>query len=147
MQVIFYVDDILLMAESKEKLKDQAPGLVYLLQCLGFTINMEKTVLEPSQFLVFLGYTVNTTKMELRLPPEKLKKIRVEARNLLGAEPIRAWMLARLVGKMNAPTEVIPPVPLFYRHLQMDLSAALKVAARNYKMKVNPSPGSKEELT
>ena len=34
----------------------------------------EKTALEPSQSLVFLGFTVDTTKMELRLPPEKLKK-------------------------------------------------------------------------
>ena len=59
MWVIFYIDDILLMAESKEKLKDQASGLVYLLQCLGFTINMEKTVLEPSQSLVFLGIMVD----------------------------------------------------------------------------------------
>ena len=41
----FYKDDILLMAESKEKLQDQSAGLTYLLQCLGFTINQEKTVL------------------------------------------------------------------------------------------------------
>ena len=41
MQVVFYIDDILLMAESKGKLHDQATGLVNLLQCLGFTINME----------------------------------------------------------------------------------------------------------
>ena len=118
MRVIFYMDDILLMAESKEKLKDQASGLVYLLQCLGFTINMEKTALEPSQSLVFLGFTVDTTKMELSLPPEKLKNIRAEAQNLLGAEPIPARALARLLGKMNATTEVIPPAPLFYRHLR-----------------------------
>ena len=62
MQVIFYIDDILLMAESKEKLKDQVSGLVYLLQCLGFTINMERAVLERSQSLVFLGFMVDTTK-------------------------------------------------------------------------------------
>ena len=36
LRVVFYIGDILLMAESKEKLRDQAAGLVYLLQCLGF---------------------------------------------------------------------------------------------------------------
>ena len=69
MRVIFYIDNILLMAESKEKLKDQASGLVYLLQCLRFMINMEKTALEPSQSLVSFGFTVDMTKMELKLPP------------------------------------------------------------------------------
>ena len=51
----------------------------YLLQCLqGLTINKEKTVLEPTQSLVFLGFTVDMTKMELILPPDKLKNISPE---------------------------------------------------------------------
>ena len=57
MRVIVYIDDILLMAESKEKLQDQSAGWIYLLDCLGFTINQEKTVLQPSQSLLFLGFT------------------------------------------------------------------------------------------
>ena len=142
LRVVFYIDDILLMVESKEKLRDQAAGLVYLLQCLGFTINTEKT----TQSMGFLGFTVNTTSMELSLPPEKLK-IRAEARKLLGVEPIPAQSLARLVGKMNATTEVIPPAPLFFRHLQMDLSAALQAAEQDYETEVRLSPGSREELT
>ena len=49
------------MAETKEKARDQASGLIYLLQCLGFTVNSEKTVLDPSQYLEFLGFMVDTT--------------------------------------------------------------------------------------
>ena len=33
--------------------------------------------------------------------------------------------LARLVGKMSTTSQVIPPAPLFYQHLQMALSATL----------------------
>uniref|UniRef100_A0A1X7VNT7 Reverse transcriptase domain-containing protein n=1 Tax=Amphimedon queenslandica TaxID=400682 RepID=A0A1X7VNT7_AMPQE len=69
------IDDIL-MAETKEKARDQASGLIYLLQCLGFTVNMEKTVLDPSQCLKFSGFLVDTTKVELSLPAQKIKKIR-----------------------------------------------------------------------
>ena len=43
MRLVVYIDDILLMAESKEKARDQANGLVYLMNCLGFTVNREKT--------------------------------------------------------------------------------------------------------
>ena len=82
MWMIVYIDNILLMAESKEKLQDQATSLVYLLQCLGFMINIEKTILDPTQSLVLLCFTVDTTRMEHSLPPEKIKKIRAESQKL-----------------------------------------------------------------
>ena len=146
MRIIFYIDDTLLMAESKEKLQDQSAGLIYLLECLGLTLNQEKTVLHPSQSIVFLGFTIDTTKMELSLPPDKIKKIRVEAQKLLGVELVSTHSLSQLLGGINATTEVIPPAPLFFRCLQMDLAAALGVATQDYKTHLSLSPASKEEL-
>ena len=64
-RLVVYIDDILLMAESKEKVHEQAEGLIYLLQCLGYTINVEKTITEPTQSLAFLGFTLDTRAMEL----------------------------------------------------------------------------------
>ena len=115
MRLVVYIDDILLMAESKEKAQDQANGPVYLMNCLGFTVNREKTTSEPSQTLEFLGFTVNTRAMEMSLPPLKIKQIRAESRKLLEAGQISARALSRLVGKMSAASQVIPPAPLFYR--------------------------------
>ena len=136
----------LLMAESKEKARDQASGLIYLLECLGFTINSEKTISEPIQILEFLGFTVNTVLMELSLPPGKIKTIRAESRKLLEAEQVSARALSRLIGKMNATNQVIPPAPLFYRYLQMDLKAALRLSDQDYETFLSLSPGSKVEL-
>ena len=48
---------------------------------------------------------------------------------------------------MNARNQVIPPAPLFYRHLQMDLSAALRSAAQDYEIQLRLSPDGREELT
>ena len=78
-RMIVYIDNILPLAETKEKARDQASGLLYLLQRLGFTVNLEKTVLEPSQCLEFLGFMVDTTRMELSLPAQKIQKFRVES--------------------------------------------------------------------
>ena len=70
----------------------------------------------------FLGFS---------LPSEKLKKIRAESRKLLEAGQVSARALSRLVGKMSAANQVIPPAPLFYRHLQMEsveiLGAGLRI--------------------
>ena len=146
-RLVIYIDDMLVMAESKEKAEDQASGLTYLLQCLGFTINTKKSVLDPTQSLEFLGFLVNSLTMELSLPTGKLKKIRAESRKLLGAEQITNRALSRLIGKMSAANQVIPPSPLFYRHLQMDLTESLRVSDQNYETTLTLSHESKEELT
>ena len=146
MRLIIYIDDILLMAESEEKARDQASGLVYLLQCLGFIINTGKSILKPTQSLEFLGFTINTVAMELSLPPAKIKKIRAESRKLLEAGQSSARALSRLIGKLNAANQVIPPAPLFYRHLQMDLATALRAADQDYETSLTLSSDSREEL-
>ena len=106
MQLVVYIDEILLMAETQEKARDQATCIIHLLQCLGFTINTMKTITEPTQIIDFLGITVNTVTMELALPPEEIKKIRAESRKLLEAELVSARALSRLIGKMNAASQV-----------------------------------------
>ena len=61
---MIYIDDILLMAEMREVVHEQGSALVFLLQCLGFTMNPEKTILQPTQTIKFLGLHVNTLSME-----------------------------------------------------------------------------------
>ena len=73
--MIAYIDDILVLAETKEIAQSHVQGLSYLLQCLGFQLNHEKSVVEPAQSMEFLGLTVNSTLMELSLPVQKIKKI------------------------------------------------------------------------
>ena len=72
------------MVETRDCAREQTTGLTYILQNLGFTLNEEKVILAPTQKLEFLGFGVDTVAMELRLPGDKLKKIRAEARKFLG---------------------------------------------------------------
>ena len=146
-RMIAYIDDILLIAGSKDQALDHAQALVHLLESLGFIINTEKSVLTPSQTIEFLGLSVSSIDMELRLPLAKIKQIRAEARKMMRmAEPPSARTLARLLGKMNSTTCVIPPAPLFYRSLQMALSNTLETHSQNYEGLVMLRPDSLEEL-
>ena len=83
--------------------------------------------------------------MELSLPAIKLKTIRAESQKLLGEGQISA--LSRLFSKMSAANQVIPPAPLFYRYIQMDLSEALRKRYPNYDTCLHLLEDSKEELT
>ena len=74
LRLIIYIDDILAMAETESLLRDHTTAVIYLLENLGFVINHPKSELTPTQEIDFLGFTVNSTKMELKLPGEKIRK-------------------------------------------------------------------------
>ena len=123
MQLIVYIDDILILAESKELAWDHVIRLVYLLENLGFVISKPKCVLEPTQLVEFLGFSVNSVQQELSLPAGKMKKIRAETWCLLESSQITARKLSQLLGRLQAATRAIPLAPLFYRKLQRACTA------------------------
>jgi hypothetical protein len=81
--MIIYIDDTFVMPETETLLKDHITAVIYLLENLGFVINHPKSELNPTEEMEFIGFTVNSTRMELKLPGEKIKKIRAEAGKVL----------------------------------------------------------------
>ena len=73
-QLIAYIDDLLLLAESKDLILDQVTGVRHLLECLGFIVNIKKSILDPAQVIEFLGLSVDSLAMEIRLPLVKFKQ-------------------------------------------------------------------------
>ncbi len=145
-RLICYIDDILLLAETQTVAEEQVKGLQYLLECLGFIVHPDKPIMTPGQVMEFLGMSVDSTKMELRLPAKKLKDIRAEARKLAQQREISVRALSRLVGKMNAASHTIPPAPLFFRNLQMAMTEALNASNQNYEVEVTLSQDCLDEL-
>lgn len=78
-RLIAYIDNILILAESREELEIHTVALIYLLECMGYIINWKKSITNPAQTLEFLGLIVDTLSMELILPLDKLKKIRAKS--------------------------------------------------------------------
>ena len=95
------MDDILILAESKETIVNHIEGTLYLLENLGFTISQKKSTLTPRQAIEFLGPTVDFLAMELRLPLVKMKQIQAEARKIVQAKTTAARTLARLLGNQQ----------------------------------------------
>ena len=144
-RLIVYIDDILIMAEAQELAEEHTTALVFLLKSLGFLLS-EKSMTTPSQKIDFLGMVVNSVTMQVQVPGEKIKKIRQEARGLLNMTEPSARMVSRVVGKMNALAQGIPPAPLFYRALQRDLTRALGKEEQSYEAACPLSAETKREL-
>ena len=54
-RLVIYIDDILIIAETREQASDHTLGLVYLLENLGFIIHPVKLLTNPTVEIKFLG--------------------------------------------------------------------------------------------
>ena len=126
LKIIIYIDDILIMADSQAMAREHTAALIFLLENLGFIINHPKSLLDPTQEIDFLGFMINSETMEIKMPGEKIKHIRLEAKKLQEKDSCQAIALSRLLGKLNHASQAIPPAPLFYRNLQLCLQRSLE---------------------
>jgi hypothetical protein len=127
-RLIAYLDDILLLAPSKQLAVSQGQRLVRQLHQLGFDLKAEKCVLEPTQRIEFLGFNLDSVSLSVHLPTGKVKKLRQEVASTLRkaeAGPVSAKHLASTLGKLRSAHPAFGPANLLSRALQWDLRAAL----------------------
>lgn len=74
------------MAERKDLAQEHTTLAVRMIEDLGFVVNRKKSCLVRSKETVFLGFQIWTLDCVLRLPMEKVKKIRREVRRALESE-------------------------------------------------------------
>ena len=72
---------MLVMRQAITGLEIARDTFIFLLQRLGFVINLKKSVLVPLQKIEFLELEIDSVRMNLTLPEEKVKKIETEMLN------------------------------------------------------------------
>jgi len=125
-RLIIYLDDMLIMTESRDLTLEHTTIAVNLLSSLGFVLNEAKSILVPTQELGFLGFLVNSIKMSLYLPRDKLKSIKRECQVMINNPSVSIRTLSWLLGKPSSTIQAVFPAPLHYRFLQMAKTMALK---------------------
>ena len=92
---------------------------------MGFIINKEKSVLIPSQKIVFLGYVIHSAAMTVSLPEEKLNKLKEQTLSLWERPQCSIRELAHVVGLIVSSFSAIKPARPYYRDLEVCKLAAL----------------------
>ena len=72
-----YIDDVLVLGETKEECRANVKAAIHLSLQLGFMVHPTKSVLEPTQEVVFLGFILNSRDMIISLTPEKATKLKL----------------------------------------------------------------------
>ena len=89
---------------------------VSLCEYLGFPVAPEKVV-GPATTLVFLGIELDSDKMEMRLPQEKLERLQGSIDWWLTRESVTKKQLQSIVGQLSDAAVVVRPGRTFLRSL------------------------------
>ena len=84
-------------------------SVIFLLQHLGFVINLKKCVLGPSQEIEFLWLIVNSQTMTLPLPAENIGKLEDQCLRLYKAWEVSLLDLTKLIGTLSSTIQAVLP--------------------------------------
>ena len=121
-RLIIYLDDILILHQSKKELIQLIPMICQMSEALGLVVNQKKSILIPGQRMEYLGFLVDAANLQLIFPSEKLRKVQQLAQHL-HQQSVSVRDLARFVGKVSASTRAIWQAPLHYRALQFSINS------------------------
>ena len=113
---------------------------------MGFKIHEQKSVVVPTTEITFLGYEINTRNMEVKPTPDKIKKFKDLAREILGDTKIKIRDLAKLIGLMVDYSKGIDYGEAHYRRLEGEKTQALRNSRGNFEAKMTLTEVAKEDI-
>ena len=90
--------------------------MIYLLQNLGFVINLKKSFLHPTQKIEFLGI-IDSVEVTMSLPREKVQSIFKRCLDILSKQ-VSIKDLGKLLGAFSSTALAILPALLYMRFLE-----------------------------
>jgi ribonuclease HI len=142
--IVCYIDDIIIIANTRDECLSQINFVLSTLKNLGFIINWEKSNLTPSRQCKFLGFIIDSARFRITLPNEKAIKILCSIESLLRKERPRVRQLAQVIGNLISAVPGIKYGWLYTRNLERNKLKSLKCGS--YESYVSISQESKTEL-
>ena len=112
-RLVNYLDDVAVISSSRELSSQESVIVVQLKESLGCK-KKEKSVLIPSEKIVFLGYVFDSIEMTVPLPEEKEQTLALWEKPLCSSRE-----LANVIGFIGSSFPAIKPAKLYYRDLEV----------------------------
>ncbi len=148
-RILNYLDDWLIVAQSREQLGDHRDLVLRHLSQLGLRVNWEKSKLSPVQRISFLGVELDSVSMTARLTEEGAQAVLNCLSSFRGRNVVPLKQFQRLLGHMASAAAVKPLRLLHMRPRQHWLHSrvipgytpmAPRYTARRYLPAVSPPP-------
>lgn len=145
-QSVVYIDDTYLQGETKESCCNNVEATATLLTKVGFVINPEKSVWQPTQCIEFLGFVLNSVTMTVSLTKSKVERISELCKSILKKNLITIRECCQFIGTLISTLPAVPHGKLFYRQLENEKIIALKQACGQFESKMQFSHTAKSDI-
>ena len=146
-RISIYIDDLILMHESRQVLLEQVQCVIMMLGKLGFNVNAEKSNIVPSKAIEHLGFLINSRSLTTGLPEDKVNNLLNLSWGLLTASKhLTIRQVARVIGCYNAYTLGTKWGKLYIRNLEHDKIQALVRNKGDFEASMSLSPQAKDDI-
>ena len=142
-----FIDDTLLMGETKEECERNVATALQLFQSLGFVVHPTKSVLVPSTTITYLGFEIDSLQMRVTPSEERKRDIYDMASWLIEQGQSTIRQLASFIGKVVSCFHGVKYGPLHYRCMDVQKTQSLAQNKGNFEAVVHLSVETKKELT
>ena len=129
-----YLDDSLLMGQFFCECQQNVDDTLHTFRELGFIPHDTKSITTPTQIIEHLGFVLNSIEMTVSISPDKHQKLCCAILHVLEQDMPSIRAVAQIIGMMVACFPVVEYGQLFYRQLEIDKIAALKLHKGDFHM-------------
>lgn len=144
---VMFIDDKLLIEKTRGVCIASVIECIRLLSDLGFIVNRKKSVLDPNQRCIFLGFILDSTTQKIELTLEKRTSLIELISSVLKKERCKIVEFASLLGKLVAACPAVDYGYVYTKILERDKTLALEAEGDNYDRYMNISEAAKEDFS
>ena len=141
-----YIDDSFIVGDSVEQCRMSVNATTKTLQSLGFMIHEEKSIIEPTTSLKFLGFLLNSQTMLVSLREDKVQKFYGASEDLLAKRYPKIREVAGLIGLIIAYSQAFDYGLAHVKFLENDKINALRSNAGNFEAQMKLSHKAKQDV-
>lgn len=141
-----YLDDFLLISNTKSECLENLRVTTNLLLSLGFIINQEKSSLVPSQKCKFLGFILDSSKLIIQLPDDKVVKALAHIDLIRKAKQFKIRDFAKLIGYLVSICPAFTYGWLYTKNLERLKCRMLRKSEGNFNARMSLDRDSLNDL-
>ena len=140
--IAIYIDDLINVGLTFDECVENVIALIKLLNSLGFIIHSDKSIFLPKQETTFLGFNINSQKMEITLTDSKKKTLKACCSELLHKNNQIITYVPKVIGLMTSSLPGVKYGAAHYKHLEQEKTNALKISKGCFDVMMILSPQS-----
>ena len=121
-----YIDDFIMIKMTKIACFEAGISTANMFQTLGFVIHPEKSQLEPTQKIIFLGFVIDSVTMTISLTEKRRNALHSLLLNILRLKSPTIRYVAKVIGHIISALPASKFGSLYYRDLENDKVVALQ---------------------